>query len=174
MALFDPKPLGAQAALTQQPGRFVETEAAGPLQTPDSVPPQLARGTQRPPAARKNEPAKSAVVKRRSTIAPHRTNRQRFSLDDAQIATIKRRLHLTPEQERMWPPVEVALRNIALARERAARRPGALAAIDANSAEVQQFKYAAMPLLMSFSDEQTDEARNLARAMGLDQLASEF
>ena len=40
--------------------------------------------------------------------------------------------------------------------------------------EVQDLKSAAIPLLMSFSDEQKDEVRNLARGMGLDQLASQF
>ena len=34
-------------------------------------------------------------------------------LDDAQIASIKERLHLTPDQEEMWPAVEAALRNMA-------------------------------------------------------------
>ena len=44
-------------------------------------------------------------------------------LDDAQIASIKERLHLTPDQEQMWPAVEAALRNIAYTRaqRRAAR-----------------------------------------------------
>ena len=39
-------------------------------------------------------------------------------LNDAQIASIKARLHLTPDQERMWPAVEAALRNIAYAKAR--------------------------------------------------------
>ena len=33
-------------------------------------------------------------------------------LNDAQIASIKQRLKLTAEQERMWPAVEAALRKI--------------------------------------------------------------
>ena len=44
---------------------------------------------------------------------------------DAQIASVKQRLHLTPDQERMWPAVEVALRNIGSARVRDARQRGA-------------------------------------------------
>ncbi|MGB6538603.1 MAG: hypothetical protein WBF58_21890 [Xanthobacteraceae bacterium] len=95
-------------------------------------------------------------------------------LDNTQIASIRRRLHLTPEQEQMWPAVESALRNIAFARAREARRGDASGAIDPNSPEVQNLKSAAIPLLMSFSDEQKDQVRNLARSMGLTQLTSEF
>ncbi len=99
-------------------------------------------------------------------------------LNDAQIASIKARLHLTPDQERMWPAVEAALRNIAYMRARQAHRRGApaaeLASVDPDSAEVQEFKSAAIPLIMSFSPEQKDEARSLAHVMGLDQLAAQF
>jgi len=95
-------------------------------------------------------------------------------LDDAQIASIRRRLHLTPDQERMWPSVEAALRTIGSEKEREARAGSTPRAIDPDSPEVQDLKSAAIPLLMSFSDEQKDEVRNLARGMGLNQLASEF
>jgi hypothetical protein len=96
-------------------------------------------------------------------------------LDDAQIASIRQRLHLTPDQERMWPAVEVALRNIAFARVRDARQRGVQpGAPDPNSAEVADLKSAAIPLLMSFSDQQKDEVRNVVHVMGLDQLATQF
>ena len=49
-----------------------------------------------------------------------------------------------------------------------------VASIDPNAAEVQDLKSAAIPLIMSFSDEQKNEVRSLAHVMGLDQLASEF
>jgi len=105
-------------------------------------------------------------------------NRPGFLLNDAQIASIKQRLHLTPDQERMWPAVEVALRNIAHANVRG-HRPGVpadieAASLDADSAEVQGLKSAAIPLIMSFSDEQKSEVRSLAHVMGLDKLAAEF
>jgi hypothetical protein len=80
----------------------------------------------------------------------------------------------------MWPAVEAALRNIAYTQAREAHRRGAptnaaqLASADPNSVEVQGLKSAAIPLLMSFNDEQKDEVRNLAHVMGLDQLASQF
>jgi hypothetical protein len=97
-----------------------------------------------------------------------------YLFDDAALARIRRRLHLTPDQERMWPAVAAALRNIGREQEREARWHAEAGAIDPNSEAVQDLKSAAIPLLMSFSDEQKDEVRHLARNMGLDQLASEF
>jgi hypothetical protein len=102
------------------------------------------------------------------------TRRPGYMFDDAQLAAIKRRLHLTPDQERMWPAVEAALRNLPAERESEARWAGVAGSVDPDSPQVQDLKSAAIPLLMSFSDEQKDEVRNLAHSMGLDQLASEF
>ena len=105
-------------------------------------------------------------------------NRPGFMLDDAQIASIKERLHLTPDQEQMWPAVEAALRNIAYTRAQQARRRGVsgdttqVADIDPES--VEGLKSAAVPLIMSFDDEQKQQVRDLAHVMGLDQLASQF
>jgi hypothetical protein len=92
-------------------------------------------------------------------------------LNDAQIASIKARLRLTPEQERYWPSVEAALRNITYKRDGS---HGRLATVDPNSPAVDQLKQAAMPLLASFSDEQKSEVRQLARLMGLEQVAQAF
>jgi hypothetical protein len=108
-----------------------------------------------------------------------RGSRPGFLLNDTQIASIRTRLHLTPDQESMWPAVEAALRNIAYAKAQVARRHsddrGAdLAALDPDSAAVQGLKSAAVPLIMSFSEEQKSEVRSLAHVMGLDKLASEF
>jgi hypothetical protein len=74
----------------------------------------------------------------------------------------------------MWPAVEEALRNLPAESEREARWAGETGAVDPDSPQVQDLKSAAIPLLMSFSDEQKGEVRNLAHSMGLDQLASEF
>jgi hypothetical protein len=125
------------------------------------------------PAARPS-PVKPVVAAVRRVV-----ERPGFILNDAQIASIKERLHLTPGQEEMWPAVEAALRNLAYSRARDARRRGApanlqLAAVDANNADVQDLKSAAIPLIMSFTTEQKDEVRNLAHVMGLDQLAAQF
>jgi hypothetical protein len=107
-----------------------------------------------------------------------RTNRPGFLLNDAQIASIKERLHLSEDQERMWPAVEAALRNVAYARAHDPRRHGGavtdVASLDPDSAEVQGLKSAAVPLIMSFNDDQKNEVKSLAHVMGLDRLASEF
>jgi len=112
--------------------------------------------------------------------ASRHANRPGLLLNDAQIASIKRRLHLTPDQENMWPAVEAALRNVAYAQTRSAHRHDAppsaaqLASADPESVEVRGLKSAAIPLIMSFSDEQKNEVRGLAHVMGLDKLASEL
>jgi hypothetical protein len=125
-----------------------------------------------PPAMQRRSELKSLTES-----AVRHANRPGFVLNDAQIASIKGRLHLTPDQERMWPSVEAALRSIAYAKARDANQRGAaavVASLDPDSAEVQDLKSAAFPLILSFSDEQKNEVRSLAHVMGLDRLASEF
>jgi hypothetical protein len=122
------------------------------------------------PSANAAKPAKTSAAAARSLAA----NRSAYVLDDAQIASIKARLHLTPDQEQMWPAVEAALRNIAYKRTQLAREGGAanVQSLDPNA--IQGLKTAAVPLIMSFNEEQKEEVRNLAHVMGLDQLASQF
>jgi hypothetical protein len=96
-------------------------------------------------------------------------------LNDAQIASIRRRLRLTIDQERLWPAVEVALRKIVYTRAAMnAGRSGSTAYIDPASAEVRELKSAALPLLMRLSDEQKREVKMLAYVMGLEAVASQF
>ena len=120
-------------------------------------------------------PAAAVAAKAPSAAAhPPAADHAGYILDDAQIASIKTRLHLTPDQEQMWPAVEVALRNIAYKRTQLAREGGAanVQSLDPNA--VQGLKTAAVPLIMSFNEEQKEEVRNLAHVMGLDQLATQF
>jgi hypothetical protein len=102
-------------------------------------------------------------------------------LNDAQIASIKQRLNLTPEQEKMWPAVEAALRKIvytknAMSPRVPAAQPGGerMAYIDPTSADVQQLKYAALPLIKRLNDDQRREVKMMAYVMGLAELASQF
>jgi hypothetical protein len=114
--------------------------------------------------------------------APARRSSGRLNavLNDAQIASVKQRLRLTADQERMWPAVEAALRSISYSKTAArsaseARVQGKqVASIDPNSSEVQNLKSVAFPLLMSFSEPQKEEVRTLTRLMGLEQIASMF
>lgn len=162
LALFEPEPMVPHPEMAPPPAA---PAAAEPIQLPPVE----------PAAALPPKPAQLAGIPKPRPAVSHLASRPGYMLDDAQIASIKRRLHLTPDQEQMWPAVEAALRNIAFAKTHEARRPGARpAALDPNSSEVQDLKSAAIPLLMSFSSEQKDEVRNLAHVMGLDQLASQF
>ena len=163
-ALLSPQPLAGSLPARPQPQAVLPAVATPQPRTAIEA---------KPPATvqRRSElraPAESAV---------RRANRPGFMLNDAQIASIRERLHLTPDQERMWPSVEAALRSIAYAKARDASRRGAataVASLDPDSAEVQDLKSAAIPLLMSFNDEQKNEVRSLAHVMGLDRLAAEF
>ncbi|MCG6207731.1 hypothetical protein LPW26_24045 [Rhodopseudomonas sp. HC1] len=96
-------------------------------------------------------------------------------LSDAQISQLKGRLNLSSSQEYYWPSVEQALRAIGrklhAARYVADNGPPP---IDPDSTEVQQLKYAAMPLLFQMREDQKQEVRKLARSMGLEQVAQQI
>jgi hypothetical protein len=181
LALFTPAPMVASPSASQivaqvtTPNAMVQlADAEGPV--PDALSSAQAIAAQVP--AKPSRPPLEAKPKLAATHLA--ANRPGFMLDDAQIASIKERLHLTPDQDQMWPAVEAALRNLAYLKAREARRHGTpasaaqIAAVDPNSVEVQGLKSAAIPLLMSFNAEQKDEVRSLAHVMGLDQLASQF
>uniref|UniRef100_E6VFW8 Uncharacterized protein n=1 Tax=Rhodopseudomonas palustris (strain DX-1) TaxID=652103 RepID=E6VFW8_RHOPX len=96
-------------------------------------------------------------------------------LSDGQIAQIKTRLNLSSSQEYYWPSVEQALRAIGRKLHAASRGRGDGAPpIDPDSAEVQQLKFAAMPLLFQLREDQKQEVRKLARTMGLEQVAQQI
>jgi hypothetical protein len=183
LTLFSPQPMipqvSPQAApqamqdAAQAPVQIAAAEDAGASSAPDTnEPPQILQPAQAiQPAPR---PASATRTAERRRIV----NRPGYMLDDAQIASIKERLELTPDQESMWPAVEAALRNIAYTHIKA---PGAhgtpsdgaqVAAVDPDS--VEDLKSAATPLILSFSEEQKDQVRSIAHVMGLDQLASQF
>ena len=94
-------------------------------------------------------------------------------LSDAQIAGIKERLQLSSSQEYYWPAVETALRAVAR-RLHATRQtdPNGAVHIDPDSAEVQQLKSAAMPLLFQLREDQKREVRQLAHLIGLEKVAA--
>jgi hypothetical protein len=135
-----------------------------------------------PPAEPARDPAATApVVMAAATPEPsvkpvaavHR--RPNAVLDDGQIASIKRRLHLTPSQERMWPAVESELRKLAVAapthQQQAKRGTKEPPKLELSSADVARLKTAALPLIMSFNEEQRGELRNMAHVTGLDRYA---
>lgn len=109
---------------------------------------------------------------RPKAVAKNNDHKNYTLLSDAQISAIKGRLNLTSSQEAYWPDIELALR--AIARKMHASKPAAGNAppIDPDSAEVQQLKSAAMPLLFQLREDQKREVRALARIIGLEKVAA--
>jgi hypothetical protein len=207
-ALLNPAPMIASAVqkpfIQQAPGASalqgqapVRLASAGDVTLPATAaaaPATSAAAPRRTPAATsqaalearidaKAEVKTAAVAPRpegKSGEGARTAHRHVFVLNDAQIASIKSRLHLSPDQEQMWPAVEAALRTIAYSKSRDGRRKSGgatsaeVAALDPYGPEVQGLKSAAFPLIMSFSDEQRSEVRGVAHAMGLEQLASQL
>jgi hypothetical protein len=157
LASFEPPQTAAQseplrmAFAAAAPSEIEPTKAAGPAAQASLAPPK-------PKVVAKPAPQKSYAL-----------------LSDVQIAGIKERLKLSPDQESYWPAVETALR--AVARKIHATRQGdpkatGVPPIDPDAEEVQQLKSAAMPLLFQLREDQKQEVRTLARLIGLEKVAS--
>jgi hypothetical protein len=159
--LFEPNPSYDLASADSKP-----VIPSGVLAYGDPVESMASKATPAP-EARPTERRASLVP----TLPPAKPKPDNHILNDAQIASIKARLKLTPDQQRYWPGVEAALRGIAYKINKAG---GKLAAVDADSAEVQQLKSAAIPLIMMFSEQQKSEVRQLVQVMGLQKLAAQF
>jgi hypothetical protein len=110
----------------------------------------------------------------KAVVAKPQPQKNYALLSDVQIAGIKDRLKLSASQESYWPAVETALRAVArkIHAGRQANPTAAGVPIDPDSAEVQQLKSAAMPLLFQLREDQKNEVRTLARIIGLEKVAS--
>jgi hypothetical protein len=108
--------------------------------------------------------ALASASARPAAVAPK--PRSNAVLNDSQIAGIKRRLNLTPEQERYWPAVEAELRKM----EYNKKAPGGsrMASVDMSKVNIEGLKSAGFPLVMSFSDDQRRELKSLAHLLGLE------
>ncbi len=138
IVLFSPNPTLPVAAA---PATAAASPSAEPMPMPRPRPADLA--------------AKAAAAKLRSNAV----------LNDAQIAGIKKRLNLTPDQERYWPAVEAELRKMEYAKQSGGSRT---ASVDMSRVNVEGLKSAGYPLVMSFSDDQRRELRSLAHLLGLE------
>jgi hypothetical protein len=118
------------------------------------------------PVAASIEPAAEPVALPRPRPAQAKL-RSNAVLNDAQIAGIKKRLNLTPDQERYWPAVEAELRKMEYAKRSPAGGSRA-ASVDMSKVNVEGLKSAGYPLVMSFSDDQRRELRSLAHLLGLE------
>ena len=118
-----------------------------------------------------------AATPQKQKLAGKATQKPYALLSDAQIAGIKQRLALSPDQEYYWPAVESALRAVAQkihATRQADPHAATSVPIDPDSAEVQQLKSAAMPLLFQLREDQKREVRSLARLIGLEKVAAQI
>jgi hypothetical protein len=105
---------------------------------------------------------------KRSVPAPRLEKDGTLSIE--QLPRIKASLNLTPEQEQHWKPVEAELR--AILRQMAADKAAGKPKVKITADTAQRLYWAAGPLIMSLRDDQKQEARRLARTMGLTQVAS--
>jgi hypothetical protein len=120
------------------------------------------------------EVAPAASLPKPKAVAKPQPQKNYALLSDVQIAGIKDRLKLSSSQESYWPPVETALRAVArkIHAGRQANPTASGVPIDPESAEVQQLKSAAMPLLFQLREDQKSEVRSLARIIGLEKVAA--
>jgi hypothetical protein len=118
--------------------------------------------------------APAAALPKPKAVAKPQPQKNYALLSDVQIAGIKDRLKLSSSQESYWPPVETALRAVArkIHAGRQANPTASGVPIDPESAEVQQLKSAAMPLLFQLREDQKNEVRSLARIIGLEKVAA--
>ena len=125
-----------------------------------------------PPAATAALPV--APPPKPKVVAKPQPQKNYALLSDVQIAGIKDRLKLSASQESYWPAVETALRAVArkIHAGRQANPNATGVPIDPDSAEVQQLKSAAMPLLFQLREDQKNEVRSLARVIGLERVAA--
>ena len=86
-------------------------------------------------------------------------------LDDKQIASIKQRLRLSAAQEKYWPPVERALKDLVLMLHEQRRRP--VETLDPDNETVKRLLAAAGPFLKQLRPDQKNEIQSLARMAGL-------
>lgn len=100
-----------------------------------------------------------------------------FVLTVGHIAHLKAVLRLTPEQEKLWPPVETALREVV--REQASQAPrfelaSAVAMPGSADEGAKRALVAALPLIAALDEQQKKSVLRLARSLGLGSLASVF
>jgi hypothetical protein len=149
LPLFDPTPtypIAAEAAVV------AETTSSVPAQAPE---PKMQLASLAKPA----NPVR----------AVHRSN---AVLNESQLASIKKRLNLSPDQERYWPAIAAELRKMEYKKDH--RTGTQTAAVDMSKVNVEGLKSAGFPLVMSFSDDQRRELKSLAHLLGLESVLSTF
>ena len=123
----------------------------------------------------------TATAATAATATQRNANRKPTVFNDAQIASIKKRLNLSSDQEEYWPAVEAMLRRLAWKKTPDNARGKAiplaerhLAELDVSSADLQRLQSTTGPLLMSFNQDQKRELQMLAHLVGLQDAFSKF
>jgi hypothetical protein len=159
------EPLAAKVTLASaDPGMLFSpqpTYAANDAANPNMIEAKTAPVAAPPAAAA--PPPKVAVASLMPKPKPK--PRSNAVLNDSQLASIKRRLNLTPEQERYWPAIEAELRKMEYTKSQGGSRT---ASIDMSKVNVDGLKSAGFPLVMSFSDDQRRELKSLTHLLGLE------
>ena len=155
ITLFTPRPV--------YPFAEANAEASDPPAVIDAAP-KAKPAAQAAAAAPVKVALASATAKPAAVAAkPPRSN---AVLNDSQIAGIKKRLALTPDQERYWPAVEAELRKMEYSKKSAGGNR--MASVDTSKMDIEGLKSAGFPLVMSFSDDQRRELKSLAHLLGLE------
>jgi len=158
-SLLSPYPMAPSAAPRQAPPGDPEPFQTAAIRSNETMT-QLSGNAAQPSAPIPREARKALEPRLEDGI-----------LTVTQIARIKASLHLTPDQERHWGAVENELREIAR-RLAAQKTSGKNSKIALSAVDAQRLYWAAGPLIMSLREDQKQEVRRLARAMGLEQVAS--
>jgi hypothetical protein len=176
LTLFNPRPIyplaeiEAPAADKQAPAADKQTPSAGKAW------PSLAEASEKPtPAVRAATAGPAKITLASATSRPVLSRpRSNAVLNDSQIASIKKRLSLTPDQERYWPAVEAELRKMEYKKDQHGKSTQGtrMAAVDMTKVDVEGLKSAGFPLVMSFNDDQRRELKSLAHLLGLDSVMS--
>ncbi len=105
----------------------------------------------------------------RSAMAPKSEKPSRLFLNDTQIAGIKKRLNLTAAQQKYWPPVESAMREVTLQVEDYQKRMKRSRddTFDTNSAAITRLKTATRALYTQLNGTQKNDIALLVRMAGL-------
>jgi hypothetical protein len=158
MMLFSPQP--TYAANDAAAPNMIE---AKPKPAADADAPTVIEAKPKPAAAARPKVALASAA----PVAPKPPKpRSNAVLNDSQLASIKRRLNLTPDQERYWPAIEAELRKMEYTRN--SQGGSRTASIDMSKVNVEGLKSAGFPLVMSFSDDQRRELKSLTHLLGLD------
>jgi hypothetical protein len=128
-------------------------------------------------AARRPEPPPRPVIElKKSSVVPELhtalpTSQYRGVLTSAEIVRVKSNLRLTPDQERAWPPVEVALAEMGR-QQMALIRRGQEPRISASDWPPGRLYAVAGPLLQTLRSDQKETVRRLCRSLGFEGVAS--